>query len=109
MQVVNPIAATVLHLLRTAATLCMGIIFLHLARSEPKIKYYAFYAGAHAMVMGTLGLLASRKIYRNALAKKNEATKPQSSAETAHETTGAEGVLEDEKPRGISENADLLV
>jgi hypothetical protein len=87
----------------------MGIIFLHLARSEPKIKYYAFYAGAYAIVMGTLGLLASRKTYRKALAKKNEVTKPQSSAEAAHETTGAEGVLGDEKPRGISENADLLV
>ncbi|KAG1807834.1 uncharacterized protein BJ212DRAFT_1303291 [Suillus subaureus] len=109
MQVVNPIATTIFHLLRTAATLCMGIIFLHLARSEPKIKYYAFYAGAHAIVMGALGLLASRSIYRNALAKKNEATKPQSNAETAHEITGTEGVWEDEKPRGISENADLLV
>ncbi|KAG1844703.1 hypothetical protein F4604DRAFT_219947 [Suillus subluteus] len=111
MQVVNPIAATVLHLLRTAAMLwwVMGVIFLHLARSEPKIKYYAFYAGAHAIVMGALRLLASRSIYRNALAKKNEAAKPQSSAETAHETTGTKGVWEDEKPRGVSENADLLV
>jgi hypothetical protein len=89
----------------------MGIIFLHLARSEPKIKYYAFYAGAHTIVMGTFGLLASRKTYRDALAKKNEETKPQpeSSAETAHEVTGTEGVWEDGKPRGVSENADLLV
>jgi hypothetical protein len=66
----------------------MGIIFLHLARSEPKIKYYAFYAGAHAIVTGVLSLLASKSIYLDALAKKNEATKLQSSAETAHETTG---------------------
>ncbi|KAG1869449.1 hypothetical protein DFJ58DRAFT_837744 [Suillus subalutaceus] len=95
--------------LRTAAMLCMGIIFLYLAHSEPKIKYYAFYAGAHAIVIGTFRLLASRSIYRNALAKKNEAMKPQSSAETAHETTGTEGILEDAKPRGVSENADLLV
>ncbi|KAG2039399.1 hypothetical protein BDR03DRAFT_951807 [Suillus americanus] len=111
MQVINPIAATILHLLRTAATLCMGIIFLHLAHNEPKIKYYAFYAGAYAIVTGALGLLASRSIYRKALAnlKKNEVTKPQSSAETAHKTTATEGVWEDEKPRGISENADLLV
>ncbi|KAG1854588.1 hypothetical protein F4604DRAFT_1261317 [Suillus subluteus] len=109
MQVVNPIAATILHLLRTAATLCMGIIFLHLAYNEPKIKYYAFYAGAYAIVTGVLGLLASRRIYRNALAKKNEAPKSQSSAETAHETTATEGVWEDEKPRGVFENADLLV
>lgn len=109
MEVVNPIATTAFHLLRTAATLCMGIIFLHLARSEPEIKYYAFYAGAHAIVMGVLGLLASRRIYRNALAKKNEAMKPQSSAETTHETTETGGIWEDEKPRGVFENADLLV
>ncbi|KAG1844701.1 hypothetical protein F4604DRAFT_219752 [Suillus subluteus] len=109
MQVVNPIATTILHLLRTAATLCMGIIFLYLAHSEPKIKYYAFYAGAHAIVLGTFRLLALRGIYRNALVKKNEATKPQSSAETAHEATGTGGILEDAKPRGVSENADLLV
>jgi len=87
----------------------MGIIFLHLARSEPKIKYYAFYAGAHAIVTGVLSLLASKSIYLDALAKKNEATKLQSSAETAHETTGTESVWEDEKSRGVSENADLLV
>ncbi|KAG2351773.1 hypothetical protein BDR07DRAFT_1467079 [Suillus spraguei] len=86
MEVVHPISATILHLLRTAATLCMGVIFLHLAHSEPKIKYYAFYAGAHGIMMGVLGLLASRRIYRNALAKRNEAMKPQSSAETTHET-----------------------
>ncbi|KAG2068347.1 hypothetical protein BDR04DRAFT_1103532 [Suillus decipiens] len=132
MEVVNPIATTAFHLLRTAATLwwvpslknykyllrvvltlqtrcSMGIIFLHLARSEPEIKYYAFYAGAHAIVMGVLGLLASRRIYRNALAKKNEAMKPQSSAETTHETTETGGIWEDEKPRGVFENADLLV
>jgi hypothetical protein len=109
MQVINPITAIVLHLLRTAATLCMGIIFLHLARSEPKIKYYAFYAGAHAIVTGVLSLLASKSIYLDALAKKNEATKLQLSAETAHENTGTEGVWEDEKSRGVSENADLLV
>ncbi|KAG2145689.1 hypothetical protein BD769DRAFT_1417224 [Suillus cothurnatus] len=109
MQVVNPIAAAVLHLLRTAATLFMGIVFLYLARSEPKIKYYAFYAGAHAIVTGVLSLLASKNIYLDALAKKNEATKPQLSAESAHETTGTGDVWEDEKPRGVSENADLLV
>ncbi|KAG1869453.1 hypothetical protein DFJ58DRAFT_837746 [Suillus subalutaceus] len=109
MQVVNPIAATILHLLRTAAMLCMGIIFLHLAHSEPKIEYYAFYAGAHAIVMGTFRVLTLRSIYRNALTKRNEATEPQSSAETARETTGTEGILEDAKPRGVSENADLLV
>ncbi|KAG2351776.1 hypothetical protein BDR07DRAFT_1616578 [Suillus spraguei] len=109
MEVVNPVAATILHLLRTAATLCMGIIFLHLAHSEPKIKYYAFYAGAHAIVMGVLGLFASRRIYHDALAKKNEAMEPQSSAETAHETIEIGSVWEDEKPRGVSENADLLV
>ncbi|KAG2121813.1 hypothetical protein BD769DRAFT_1477286 [Suillus cothurnatus] len=63
----------------------IGIIFLHLARSEPNIKYYAVYAGAHAIVTG-----------------KNEATKPQLSAESAHETTRT-------GPRGVSENADLLV
>ncbi|KAG2039437.1 hypothetical protein BDR03DRAFT_951927 [Suillus americanus] len=110
MQVANPIAATILHLLRTAATLCMGIIFLHLAHSEPKIKYYAFYAGAHAIVMGTFKLLASRSIYRNALAKKNKAAKPQSSPGTEHETTETEeGIWKDVKPQGVSENADLLV
>ncbi|KAG2052075.1 hypothetical protein BDR06DRAFT_973263 [Suillus hirtellus] len=87
----------------------MGIVFLHLAHREPEIKYYAFYAGAHAIVMGALGLLASRSIYRNALAKKimNEATKSQSSAETAHETTGTQGIWEDANPRGVSENVDL--
>ncbi|KAG1807869.1 uncharacterized protein BJ212DRAFT_1303321 [Suillus subaureus] len=109
MQVADPIATTILHLLCTAATLCMGIIFLHLAYSEPKIKYYAFYAGAHAIVIGAVRLLTSRSIYRNALAKKNEATKPQSSAETAHETTETESIWEDGKPRGVSENADSLV
>lgn len=111
MQVANPIVATILHLLRAAAMLCMGIVFLHLAHREPEIKYYAFYAGAHTIVMGALGLLVSRSTYRNALAKKNmnKATKPQSSAETAHETTGTEGIWEDAKPRGISENVDLLV
>ncbi|KAG2344229.1 hypothetical protein BDR05DRAFT_962134 [Suillus weaverae] len=109
MRALNPVTATILHLLRTAATLCMGIVFLHLAHSEPRIKYFAFYAGAHAIVMGVLGLLASRSIYRNALVKKNEATKLQSSAEAAPETTGKDGVLEDEKPREVSENADLLV
>ncbi|KAG2145466.1 uncharacterized protein EDB93DRAFT_1151220 [Suillus bovinus] len=97
--------------LRAAAMLCMGIIFLHLAHREPEIKYYAFYAGAHAIVMGALGLLSSRSTYRNAVAKKsiNEATKPQSSVETAYETTGTEDGWEDEKTRGVSENADVLV
>jgi hypothetical protein len=87
----------------------IGIIFLHLARSEPNIKYYTVYAGAHATVTGVFSLLASKNIYHNALVKKNEATKLQLSAESAHETTGTEGVWEDEKPRGVSENADLLV
>ncbi|KAG1731378.1 hypothetical protein EDB19DRAFT_1831705 [Suillus lakei] len=109
MQIVDPVAATILHLLRTAATLCMGIIFLYLARREPEIKFYAFYAGAYATVMGALGLLASRSIYRNALVKKNEATKPQSSAETAHETTGTEGAWKDEKLQEVSKTADSLV
>jgi hypothetical protein len=86
----------------------MGVIFLHLARSEPQIKYYAFYAGAHSIVMGAFGLLTTRSVYRKALAKMNEATKPQSS-EIAHETTGTEGIWDDEKLEGISENADLLV
>lgn len=108
-QVVNPVIATMVHLLRAAAIVCMGVIFLHLARSDPQVKYYAFYAGAHSVVMGALGLLTTRSVYRKALAKMNEATKPQSSAEIAQETTGTEGIWEDEKLEGISENADLLV
>lgn len=87
----------------------MGVIFLHLARSEPKIKYYAFYAGAHSIVMGAFGLLRTRSVYRKALMKMNEATQPQSSVESAHETTATEGIWEDEKLKGISEKADLLV
>ncbi|KAG1744638.1 uncharacterized protein EDB91DRAFT_196525 [Suillus paluster] len=109
MPVVHPVAATILHLLRTAATLCMGIIFLYLAHREPEIKFYAFYAGTYAIVMGALGLLGSGSVYRKALAKKNEATKPQSSTETAIETTQTEGVWEDEKLQGASVSADLLV
>ncbi|KAG1731372.1 hypothetical protein EDB19DRAFT_1334164 [Suillus lakei] len=109
MQDVNPVTKTILHLLRTAATLCMGIVFLHLALREPEIKFYAFYAGAYAIAKGALGLFLSRSVYRKALAKKNEATKPQSSAETAHETIGTEGAWENEKPQGVPESADLLV
>ncbi|KAG2121317.1 hypothetical protein DEU56DRAFT_97240 [Suillus clintonianus] len=109
MQTVNPVVATILHLLRTAATLCMGIVFLYLARREPEIKFYAFYAGTYAIVMGALGLITSRRVYRKALAKKNEATKSQSSADTAPETTGTEGVWEDEKLQEVPKTADLLV
>lgn len=109
MQVTIPVVATILHLLHAAATICMGIVFLHLAHSEPRIKYYAYYAGAHAIVIGALGLLTSRSIYRKALTKKNRATKPQPSAKPADETTEKEGIWEDEKLQGISENADLLV
>ncbi|KIK45410.1 hypothetical protein CY34DRAFT_801612 [Suillus luteus UH-Slu-Lm8-n1] len=109
MQAVNPVVAAIAHLLRAAAIVCMGVIFLHLARSEPKIKYYAFYAGAHSIVTGAFGLLRTRSVYRKALMKMNEATQPQSSVESAHETTGTEGIWEDEKLERISENADLLV
>ncbi|KAG0702133.1 hypothetical protein DFH29DRAFT_1079699 [Suillus ampliporus] len=116
MRLVNPVAAAILHLLGTAVrsnalllTLqtCWGIIFLHLVHREPEIKFYAFYAGIHAIVMSALRLLGSRGVYRKALAKKNET--PQSSTETAPEATGTEGAWEDEKLQGVSQTADLLV
>ncbi|KAG2121313.1 hypothetical protein DEU56DRAFT_760725 [Suillus clintonianus] len=107
MPTVNPVVATILHLLQTAATLCMGIVFLYLARREPEIKFYAFYAGAYSTVMGAVALIRSRSVYRKALAKKNEAT--QSSADTAPESTGTEGVWEDEKLQGVPKTTDLLV
>jgi len=84
----------------------MGAVFLYLARREPEIKVYAFYAGTFAISISFFGLFGLGHTYRMS---RDQTTNPQPSAENVTKTTSTEDAWEDEKLPGISNTAEFLV